>query len=226
MNWIQLTSEQAQAVYGVATEIANTAENTFFGVPIDLRQRYDDDRPFLAFLQKKEYPSVVTLHIKTIHPESWEHKGKLLNPLSVIIGGYLELDKEALTGLIAILSSYQEKLSFQPFEKRQEFMIIEDAKLADYRLHPEWFPNTRREHYIQVYDPLLDFGVNASTTILILGREIGFSTISLKIIQFLSQEFQDPHFEPLKQGHSKINLDRNGIQELITLLQKQMRYLG
>ncbi len=225
MKWIRLTSEQAQAAYGINAEITNAEENIFFGVSIDLQREYDNDRPLLALLRNKRHPSIVTLLIKTIHPESWEREGKLLNPLSSTIGGYLELDKEGMASLIDLLLSYQKQLSFQPDERHQEFRKLKDAELGDFRLHPEWFPNTRREHYIQVYDPLVDSDVNATTTIVILGKEIGFSTISLKIIQFLLEKLQSPHFEPLKQSHSKINLDRNGIQELIALLQNHMKYL-
>src|SRR6266487_4629158 len=156
MTWIQLTSKQAQSLYGIPTEAANATENTFFGTPINLPYDYDVDRSLLAFLRNKELPDIATVYIKTIHPESWENNKEMLpNPLLTTLGGYLNLDKEALTNLIAIISAYQAQLSYTS-SNRQTFKNIKGSNLTEYRLHPDWFPNTNQEYYFQAYDPLTD----------------------------------------------------------------------
>jgi hypothetical protein len=220
MNWIKIAPPQAQLLYGIPARIADDEKNVFFGTPIDLTHGYDVPRPLLVFLQNNENPDIVTLHIQTIEPETWEHRGMLPNPL-MIEGGILNLDKTGLNGLLGILSSYQEQLTPKSLPNQQMFKPIESWKLPEFRLHPDWFPNTRQEHYIQVYDPLIE--PNDSTiTILILSQDIGFLTLSLEIRQFSSLALQDPRFEPLYRGHSRVNLDRNGIQELQVMLQDQV----
>jgi hypothetical protein len=226
MTWIQLTSEQAQSLYGIPAEIANNAEDIFFGMPINLPYGYDDMRPLVVFLQNKEHPDIVTLFVKTIHPESCENDdGTLINPFSVTIGGYLSLEKKDLTGLIAILSSLQNQLPPTLSQNRQAFMKIENSNLKEYHLHSEWFPNTRQEYYLQAYDPLVEQDIHSIATILKLSKSSGFSTVFLQIAQFSLQELQDPNFQPLDRGQSRINLDRNGLQELVLLLQGQIRYI-
>ncbi len=211
MTWIQLTSKQAQSLYGIPTEAANATENTFFGTPINLPYDYDVDRSLLAFLRNKELPDIATVYIKTIHPESWENNKEMLpNPLLTTLGGYLNLDKEALTNLIAIISAYQAQLSYTS-SNRQTFKNIKGSNLTE---------------YFQAYDPLTDTSADSIITILNLSRTVGFSTVFLKIMQFSLQELQDPKFQPLDRGQSRVNLDRSGFQELAILLQKQIELLG
>lgn len=220
MNWIRIAPEQAQSLYGIPAIIANAEENVFFGTPIDLPQGYDVPRPLLAFLGNKEHPDIVTFHVQTIEPETWEFQGKLPNPLTMN-GGLLSLDKAGLHGLVEILLSFQEQHPFNGLKRQQMFKPIESSKLDEFRLHPDWFPNTRQEHYIQIYDPLTSPS-DSFITILILSQDIGFTIISFEIRQFPSLALQDLDFQPLDRGRSKINLDGNGLQELIAILQMQI----
>jgi hypothetical protein len=223
VKWIRLTPERAQSLYGVPTELATAAENIFFDMPIELPREYDVPRPLLAIIQDEKHRNIVTLHIKTIHPETWEYQGMLPNPLSVDIGGYLSLDQESLSDLIAILSTYQEQHFDMSNENRIAFEKIQDLRLKDFRFHPEWLPNTKQNHYIQVYDPLKRNNDDSVVTILILSKSVGFSNTHFKISQFPSQALQDPRFMPLYQGgRSRIDLDRNSMQELIALLRAQI----
>jgi hypothetical protein len=222
MTWTQITSEQALSMYGIPAEVANVADNSFYGVSIDLPYGYDNLRPFLAFLRSKERPDVVTLYIKTIHPESWEgDDGILTNSLSLTIGGHLTLDKDDLTGLIAILSSYQKQLPQKSNEHEVVFQKMENLHLKDYHLHPEWFPNTKQEYYLQIHDPVTKADTNHIVTILNFSKTEGFPKIHLSIRQFPEQELRNPNFNPLDSGQSRVNLDRTGMEELVTLLQKQ-----
>ena len=219
MNWARITPQQARSLYGIPAKIADDEENVFFGKLIDLPHGYDVPRPLLAFLKNNEYPDVVTFHIQTIEPETWEYQGKLPNPLTME-GGILSLDRTGLSGLIGILLSYQEQLHFSALKDQQIFKPIESSKLDEFRLHPVWFPKTRLEHYIQVYDPLVKPD-DSIITILILSKDIGFPKIGLKIRQFSLLALQDPRYQPLNHGQSKINLDKKGFQELIAILQGQ-----
>ena len=218
MNWIQIPPQLAQSLYGIPANIANAKENIFFGTPIDLPHGYDVSRPLLAFLRNKEHPEIATFHIQTIEPETWEYQGKLPNPLTME-GGLVSLYKTGLKGLIEILSSYHEQYQLNAMERRQMLKPIESSKLNEFRLHPDWFPNTRLEHYLQIYDPAVKSD-NSIITILIISKTIGFSKIGLEIRQFSSLALQDPSYQPLDRGYSKINLDRNGFQELIAILQR------
>lgn len=223
MGWFQLTPLQAQSVYGVPPDIAGATENTFFGMvgmPITLYNA-DVPRPLLAFLGNRERLDVVTLHIQTIEPETWEYRGMLPNPLEVE-GGLLSLGKEGLAGLVAILSSYRERLSPAAAKNRQMFKQIDDSKAADFRLHPEWFPGLREEYYIQTYDPLAKPEDALLVTILIMSAE---HVISWKVAQFPLQALQEPSFNPLDHALPRVNLDRTGMQELASLLQAQSDHL-
>jgi hypothetical protein len=223
--WIQIPADKAHSFYRVPLEAATAEGNTFFGLehhPFDI----DGPWPFLAFLKDTTHPSVVTFCIFTIPPEALEFEG--FNPLTETAGG-LNMDGQTLASLIDLLQNYASRLP--PAESNQEaFKSIEAETIADFRLHPEWFPNSERYYYLQTKDPLGGAGENPIVTVLILSTkrtrtpQAAFR-LSLEIASFPSQKLQDPSFNPLDHALPQIHLDRNGVQELASLLQERLDHL-
>ncbi len=226
MAWFHITSEKAQSLYGIPAEIADSLDNTFFGKSIDLPYGYDDLRPFLVFMTNKERRDVVTLYIKTIHPESMEDDtGALINPFLLTNGGYLTLDRDDLGDLISIFSSNQKQLPPSHNTNSDVFQRINESNLIGYQLHPEWFPKTKQEYYVQLRDPLADLVTHPNTTIVSFSTTIGFSKVHFAITQFPAREIHNSDFRPFDVGQSRIHLNRIGLQEMVMLLQKQKDYL-
>jgi hypothetical protein len=222
MAWKQITRKQAHTLYGIPADIANLAENIFFGTPIELPYNYDEPRPLVAFLHNREQSDVVTMYIKTIHPESLENdNGILSNVLWLPIGGYLNLDEESLVGLVEILFTYKTQFMTEPVEERRFLQNVDSTEFTKYHLHPEWFPNSKQEYYIQAYDPLTTPAIPQTITLLNFSRTIGFASIHFAITQFQTHDLQNPNFSPFEHGFSRINLNTTGIKELAMLLQKQ-----
>jgi len=106
------------------------------------------------------------------------------------------------------------------------FKQIEDSKLADFRLHPEWFPGSKQYHYYQVYDPLTEMEENITGTILIFSIDpIAPSRLFFQVVSFPLQKLQDGSFNPLDDALARIHLDRNGMQELTSLLQTHLDHI-
>jgi hypothetical protein len=106
------------------------------------------------------------------------------------------------------------------------FRKIEDSRLADFHLHPEWFPNTKRYYYYQIHDPLAESMESDTATILILSTEqtgpLQAPWYCFQIAQFPRQALRNPSFTPLDHALARIHLDRNGMQELASLLQTRL----
>jgi hypothetical protein len=225
-TWIQLSTDKVHTFYRVPIEVAAADDNTFFGLehhPLDL----DGPWPLLAFLQDSAHPGVVMFHIFSIPPEALEFEG--FNPLADR-GGYLSLERQELVDLVSLLRACAQRLPPAHKSDQKMFRRIEASELADLHLHPEWFPNTKRYHYYQVYDPLAETRENSTATILILstghtGPPQALSNLYFKIASFPLQALQNPSFTPLDHSLARIHLDRSGIQELASLLQAQLDHL-
>jgi len=222
--WIKPSPKLAHNFYRIPSEIAMGDDNIFYGMehhPYDL----DGPWPLLAFLQNKEYPNVATFHIYNVHPSDLEFES--FNPLVRRVRGYLTLKHQALTGLIDILREYSQRLSSTPNKRQKMFRSIQGTELADLHLHPEWFPKSKKNHYYQIYDPLVKKEKYTIATILILSIDRTVpSVLFFKIVSFPLGKLQNPSFTPLDDSLARINLDRNGMEELITLLQMQLGRLA
>jgi hypothetical protein len=223
-NWIQLAPKLVHNFYCVPFEIATAEGNTFFGMerhPCDL----DGPWPFLALLRDNLRPDIVTLHIFNLVPEALEFDG--FNPLTET-GGSLTLEHKGLVDLVSLLREYAQQLPATHESDHKMFKKIEDSEASDFHLHPEWFPNSRRYHYYQNYNPLDRSNGSSAVTILILSlgpTQQATSRLSLKIASFPLQKLQDPSFNPLDDSLARIHLDRNGMQELAALLRAQLDHL-
>ncbi len=181
----------------------------------------------MAFLKDTTYPNIVTFCIFSILPEYLESEG--FNPLTEI-GSHLSLDSQTLASLVDLLKNYAVRLP--PAESDQKaFKTLEAKTIADFRLHPEWFPGTERHYYLQAYDPLGGEEKNPTTTVLILSTKRARTPqaafrLSLKIASFPLQKLQDPSFNPLDHALPQIRLDRNDLQELASLLQERLDHFS
>lgn len=226
-TWIQLTAEKAHTLYRVPTKIAAADNNAFFGLvhhSLDL----DGPWPLVAFLQDDAYSGVIAFHIFSVLPEALEFEG--FNPLTEK-GGYLSLKRQEVAGLIDLLRLYAQRLPSMRKIEQKMFGKIEDSELADFHLHPEWSPNTKRDHYYQVYDPLVELRKNSTATILIFstghtGPSEAPSNLFFQIGRFPKQALQDASFTPLDHSLARINLDRSGMQELASLLEACLDHLA
>ena len=61
------------------------------------------------------------------------------------------------------------------------------------------------------------------TTILILSKTTGSEKVNLIIRQFSLDALEDADFQPEDKGFSKINLDKDGLEEFIEILQQEIR---
>ena len=223
--WIQLSREKTHSFYRVPLALTETDHNVFYGAEHHPRDA-DGPWPLLAFLQERNRSDVVTFQLYTIEAE--ELAVEAFNPLAQS-RGYLSLDREALTELIKLLLSYVPKLTPGPGQVREMFRQIDDPKLPDFGLHPEWFPDSQDQYYQQLYDPLAESSVKSTQTILIFSTgqpSQSSSRLYFKVAHFSQQALLDPSFEILDDSFPRINLDRSGVKELARLLEAQLANLA
>jgi len=219
--WIQMTSEKAHSFYRVPMALAEADDNFFYGAAHHPRDA-DGPWPLVAFLQERDQPGVITFQLYTIEAE--ELAVESFNPL-VQPCGYLNLDREALADLVKLLLSFATKLTPRRSEARQMFRQIDDLKLADFGLHPEWFPGSKDRYYYQAYDPLEEPEGNSTQTILIFSAgqaSHSSSRLYFKIAHFSQRSLRDPSFDILDDSFPRINLDGGGMEELAHLLDGQL----
>jgi hypothetical protein len=219
--WIRIPGEKAHSFYAVPLDVATAEGNAFFGLehhPLDI----DGPWPFLAFLKDATHPNVITICIFSILPEYLESEG--FNPLTET-GSHLSLDSQTLVSLVDLLQNYAARL-LSTESSQKAFKTLEAKTIADFRLHPERFPGTEQHYYLQAYDPLGEAKKNQTVTVLTLTTERisdprDAFRLSLKIASFPLQKLQDPSFKPLEHALPQVRLDRNGLQELASLLQER-----
>lgn len=222
--WIQLSRETTHSFYRVPLELTETDLNAFYGAEHHRRDT-DGPWPLLAFLQERKRPDVLTFQLYTIEAE--ELAMEAFNPLNQP-RGYLSLDRESLTKLLDLLSSYATKLSPGRHGDRQVFRRIEDSKLTDFGLHPEWFPDSQDRYYQQLYDPVDESTVKSAQTILIFSTgqpSQSSARLYFKVAQFAQQRLFQPTSGILDDSFARINLDRRGLVELVHLLEAQLQKL-
>ena len=219
--WIQLTAEKAHSFYRVPMALAETDRNFFYGAAHHPRDA-DGPWPLVAFLQERDQPGVIAFQLYTIEAE--ELAVEAFNPLARPCG-HLSLDREALSELVKLLLSHAAKLTPGRSDVRQMFRQIDDLKLADFALHPEWFPDSRDQYYYQIYDPLEEPGGKSTQTILIFSTgqtSQSSSRLYFKVAHFSLQSLQEPSFDVLDDSFPRINLDGGGMEELARLLEGQL----
>ena len=223
--WIQLTAEKAHTFYRVPMALAETDGNFFYGAAHHPRDA-DGPWPLVAFLQERDQPGVITFQLYTMEAEELEVEE--FNPLARPCG-HLSLEREALSELVKLLLSHAAKLTPARSDVRKMFRQIEDLHLADFALHPEWFPDSRDQYYYQIYDPLEEAGEKSTQTILIFSTgqtSQSSSRLYFKVAHFSMQSLQQPSFDVLDDSLPRINLDRGGMEELARLLEGQLIYLA
>jgi hypothetical protein len=219
--WIQLTPEKAHFFYRVPMALAETDCNFFYGAVHHPRDA-DGPWPLVALLQERDQPGVITFQLYTIEAE--ELAVEAFNPLARPCG-HLNLDWEALSELVKLLLSHAAKLAPGRNDARQMFRQIDDLKLADFALHPEWFPDSRDQYYYQIYDPLEEPGGKSTQTILIFSTgqtSQSSSRLYFKVAHFSLPSLQEPSFDVLDDSFPRINLDGGGMEELARLLEGQL----
>jgi hypothetical protein len=219
--WIQLTSEKLRSFYRVPVTAIATDNNAFYGAEHHPRDA-DGPWPLLAFLQAKGQPAVITFQIYTIEAE--ELASETFNPLAQP-RGYLSLDRKELIELVGLLLSRAAMLAPGPKEVPQMFRQIEDFRLGDFGLHPEWFPDSKEQYYYQIYDPLEGSDIKSDHTVLIFsaGQSSQFSSrLYFKVAHFSQQALVKASFDILDDSLPMINLDRSGMEELARLLERQL----
>ena len=219
--WIQLTAEKAHSFYRVPMELAETDRNFFYGAPHHPRDA-DGPWPLVAFLQERDQPGVITFQLYTIEAE--ELAVEAFNPLARPCG-HLSLDRESLSELVKLLLSHAAILTPGRSDVGQMFRQIDDLKLADFALHPEWFPDSREQYYYQIYDPLEERGGKSTQTILIFSTgqtSQSSSRLYFKVAHFSLSSLKEPSFDILDDSFPRINLDGGGMEELARLLEGQL----
>lgn len=222
-GWKRLSERDAHDFYRVPVERAAADGNEFYGLVGDARDA-DSPRPLVALLRDGDAPAFVTLTIYTIEAE--EVVDATFDPLSRPCG-YLDLDREALTGLASLLEASAEQLPPSDRGARPMFRQLADAQLPHFGLRPDWPLDAADKHYAQDLDPLAEPQAGSSETILILSPAVGASgsRLYLKIAQFSRQALGRPDFDVLDDALARIQLDREGVRELARLLEAQIAEL-
>ena len=173
-------------------------------------------------MPERDQPGVIAFQLYTIEAE--ELAVEAFNPLARPCG-HLSLDREALTELVKLLLSHAAKLTPARGDVGQMFRQIDDLKLADFALYPEWFPDSRAQYYYQIYDPLEERGGKSTQTILIFSTgqtSQSSSRLYFKVAHFSLQSLQEPSFDVLDDSFPRINLDGGGMEEPARLLEGQL----
>lgn len=226
--WTKLSVGTASGNYRVPIELAKKEENSFYGTqrhPESNPHDMDGPWPFLAFLRSEQRPNVFTFHIHTLTIEMIEYEG--FDPVTDF-GSGLRLKKQALVDLIDLLATHEQQLEPENISSEKMFRRLDSEEAVEYRLHPEWFPETIRFYYKQIYNPLTYPDDDSLITIIKLATSQSLPSpyLHFSIHQFPPQKLQDPSFEPLDFSYARINLDKKGFQELRDLLKEQLANLA
>jgi hypothetical protein len=219
--WIQLSKEKLRSFYHVPEAAMATDDSVFYGTEHHPRDA-DGPWPLLAFLQAKDQPPVNTFQIYTIEAE--ELSIEAFNPLAQP-RGYLSLDQKELTDLVGLLLARAPMLTPAPQAVGRMFRQIEDFRLRDFGLHPEWFPASKEQYYYQIYDPLEASSIKSHHTVLIFSAGPSSQAslpLYFKIAHFSQQALVKAPLDILDHALPTINLDRSGMEELARLLETQL----
>jgi hypothetical protein len=82
-------------------------------------------------------------------------------------------------------------------------------------------------YFYQTYDPLKKQDPRGFTTLVTFSRSQSYNDerLSLGLKHFPRSALQDPKYNPLDKGTGCINLDRQGVDEFIELLEEQWHFL-
>jgi hypothetical protein len=216
-TWLQLTPNQAHFRYRIPVDVAAGTGNLFFGTRHQPESSPSDDGPwpFLAFLQNRNNPNFVTVHIYTIEFEELELKQ--FNPL-LAKSGYLSLKPHELIEVTDLLLSYKKLLKWSTHSSEKTFQKLDSTELTKFNLRPEWFKETRC--YLQIRNPLIEDeqGTPTKTILMLSGGSSPSSSLTFSIKQFPLLALEDNWFNLFDESTSKVQLDSQGLEDLAKLL--------
>ena len=216
--WRKISFDEAVSFFRIPIEVAKVAENSFYSKPFN---PFDSDGPWplIILLSNEEIPGIISLQLCSVFPEALEYPN--FNPLTDP-GGFITLDRESLTELNGLLNGIREQLVHGEKGTKRIFKVLSKQKLEEFRLNPDLFPSSRIEYYYQSRDPLAKLSDFQTETILIFStgrRNIHPAELFFQILHFRNDALDDNEFNPMDHSLAKVNLDNDGLSEIISLLQ-------
>jgi len=214
-SWTQLSSSVANQVYYVPLAITQNNNNHFFAPSVKSHE-FDEQFPFVAFLQDRSRLDVLIFSICTVNETLEGFEG--FNPLHTKLGGYLNLDEQQAFDLAELLINESNHLyltdsSSKSFEKldmsiaRRLNLYTERSKQAIdlyYQKDKTWLSNEE------------------SLYTLILFSKSSYTKFRLQIMQFPLSALNNPRFTPYNQSEARITLDKSGVLELANLIKSNL----
>lgn len=228
--WEQLSADQVHALYKIPQIISYADDNVFYSNGRMPGGPYDDGPwPLIAFLRNSGDQRHVTVQVCTVHFEFLNGPGDS-NPLSETFSGYLTVNKKELIHFNQLLRGLS--LAWPSTGKMDDkcFTIIEESEFDYYHLRPKNHPKSDRLQYKQ--KSFFERGDERMCIITIscgpvfgpyvkLGEHLRFT---FEFRQFYKSKLEDPSFTPLDHDLSKIDLDRQGLQELAAIFEYTIEY--
>jgi len=213
-----MSIDEAISFFRIPVEVAQAEENSFYS---NIINPFDSDGPWplIIFLGNKGFPGIMTLQISSIFPEALEYPD--FNPLADP-GGFIVLERESLNGLIGLLSNAEEQLAYKEQGSRKVFKALSKRELYEFRLNPDLFSSSKIEYYHQSRNPLAKQSDFSSETLLIFSGgsiETHPAKLHFQILNFGKDKLDDDKFNPMNDSLAKVILDRQGLHELISLLE-------
>jgi hypothetical protein len=229
--WVQLPSETVHRRYHVERDIAYDPMNIFWITERNLTvyplskplHDIEGSRPLLALLKREDHPDMITLYAAALEGQDIALIDDY-DPLTDSGIPGLGLDRQELIGFIEILLDHGQNLKWSNQPQGKMFTQLSDWQLPEFHLISSLAPKLQDMFYIQNYDPLSPSNGQLKT-ILDFGANIYRPTTSLYfgIQQFPMEALRDKSFKPADHSVRRINLDRNGLKELVSILQEQLQ---
>lgn len=182
----------------------------------------------LAFSYPKNCPSALTLHI-CYYDEEYLSIGGEATGFNIFHDstGMFSFSEATLKEFIALLQHHRDQLREAGQQRPATFKPIDqETELSRWRFQSIKISGLKQvdSYYRQLHDPLAACNSFDSITIIRFSRGED-SELSFGLYHFPPGALADPAYRPEDESMGCINLDRQGIDEFIHLLQNNWRFL-
>jgi hypothetical protein len=220
--WVPLSIEAAYSIYKIPFDIAINSNNRFFGLDREIQNpwfKIDGRLSLLVFLQSST--ESIGLQFYSLSRELREIKD--YNPLANSYDSFLSLNKKEWLGTLELLMEVGQSLARNDFQDEPFFEVIPAAKLLDFHLQPNLFPNIRREYYLYNQKKYTD----EYMTIVSFTNNVDDPTwLSVRIGQLEKYSLSDSNLKNyFDKAICKIQLSYSALRALRSLIIEQLHFI-